>query len=205
MGEAARKLPASVYRCKGIIHDAEAPGRRVTLQVVGKRAYSAAGDRNGEEPRTCIVAIGAQGGVDTVAYSRQLFEPDRSAGTEACAGHKIQGRLQNSYLRELHELMAGREGARAPDLACDPQVRSCLLSVDRPAMTTMAPRWATPLVRCVRHLVPRSRRTPHRWAPGVRRDRRDFARHDGLPSTTLLAFELSRLRFCFDQRLVEFG
>ncbi|NYT34997.1 MULTISPECIES: CobW family GTP-binding protein [Rhizobium] len=71
--EAARKLPASVYRCKGIIHVAEEPGRRVILQVVGKRVYIAVGDKwNGEEPRTRIVAIGAHDGVDAVAL-RQVF------------------------------------------------------------------------------------------------------------------------------------
>ena len=35
--DTARRLPASVYRCKGVVHAAEEPGRRVILQVVGKR------------------------------------------------------------------------------------------------------------------------------------------------------------------------
>ena len=36
--ETARRLPASVYGCKGVVHIADEPGRRVILQVVGKRA-----------------------------------------------------------------------------------------------------------------------------------------------------------------------
>ena len=35
--ETARNLPASIYRCKGVVHAADEPGRRVILQVVGKR------------------------------------------------------------------------------------------------------------------------------------------------------------------------
>ena len=72
--ETARKLPAAVYRCKGIVHTAEEPGRRVILQVVGKRVDIAVGDEwNGSEPRTRIVAIGAHDGVDGVAL-REAFE-----------------------------------------------------------------------------------------------------------------------------------
>ncbi len=65
--EAARKLPASVYRCKGVVHTAEEPGRRVILQVVGKRVDIAVGHEwNGKEPLTRIIAIGAHDGVDGV-------------------------------------------------------------------------------------------------------------------------------------------
>ena len=35
--EAAKKLPASIYRCKGVVYSADAPQRRGILQVVGKR------------------------------------------------------------------------------------------------------------------------------------------------------------------------
>ena len=63
--ETARKLPVSVYRCKGVVHTAEEPWRRVILQVVGKRVDIAVGDEwNGREPRTRIIAIGAHDGVD---------------------------------------------------------------------------------------------------------------------------------------------
>ena len=72
--ETARKLPASVYRCKGVVHTAEEPGRRVILQVVGKRVDIAVGDEwNGREPRTRIIAIGAHDGVDGAAL-REVFD-----------------------------------------------------------------------------------------------------------------------------------
>ncbi|WP_234885980.1 CobW family GTP-binding protein, partial [Sinorhizobium fredii] len=72
--EMARKLPASVYRCKGVVHAAEEPGRRVILQVVGKRVDIAVGDEwNGREPRTRIIAIGAHDGVDGVAL-HEVFD-----------------------------------------------------------------------------------------------------------------------------------
>jgi G3E family GTPase len=77
--EAARQLPASVYRCKGVVHTAEEPGRRVILQVVGKRVDIAVGDAwNGREPRTRIIAIGAHDGVDGAAL-REVFDRCRDA------------------------------------------------------------------------------------------------------------------------------
>ena len=76
-----RKLPASIYRCKGIIQTAEAPGVRTILQVVGRRTeISSAGAWGDEAPRTRIVAIGAPGAVDEVALNT-LFE--RCLGTSA--------------------------------------------------------------------------------------------------------------------------
>jgi len=54
-----RELPASVYRCKGIIFAADAPERRFALQTVGRRTQIAELDEWGERvPRTQIVAIG---------------------------------------------------------------------------------------------------------------------------------------------------
>jgi G3E family GTPase len=77
--EAARKLPTSVYRCKGVVHTTEEPGRRVILQVVGKRVDIAVGDEwNGREPRTRIIAIGAHDGVDGAAL-REVFDRCRDA------------------------------------------------------------------------------------------------------------------------------
>ena len=77
--ETARKLPASVYRCKGVVHAAEEPGRRVILQVVGKRVDIAVGDAwHGREPRTRIIAIGAHDGVDGAAL-REVFDRCRAA------------------------------------------------------------------------------------------------------------------------------
>ncbi len=72
--ETARKLPASIYRCKGVVHAAEEPGRRIILQVVGKRVDIAIGDEwSGREPRTRIVAIGAHDGVDETELT-EIFD-----------------------------------------------------------------------------------------------------------------------------------
>ena len=54
-----RKLPASVFRCKGIIWSSNAPNRRQSLQAVGRRTAIKSLDAWGERPqRTQIVAIG---------------------------------------------------------------------------------------------------------------------------------------------------
>lgn len=55
-----RELPASVYRCKGIVYAADFPSKRYALQIVGRRTEIAKLDEWGERtPRTQIVAIGA--------------------------------------------------------------------------------------------------------------------------------------------------
>jgi G3E family GTPase len=60
-----RKLPASIYRCKGIIQTAETPELRTVLQVVGRRTeVSVSGTWGDKVPRTRIVAIGAPGAID---------------------------------------------------------------------------------------------------------------------------------------------
>ncbi len=54
-----RELPASIYRCKGIIYAAEFPRIRLTLQAVGRRTeISELDEWGGRTPRTRIVAIG---------------------------------------------------------------------------------------------------------------------------------------------------
>ena len=69
-----KKLPASIYRCKGVIHSVDAPGRRAILQVVGKRVDIALEQEWGARvPRTQIVAIGAHGALDK-ASMRERFE-----------------------------------------------------------------------------------------------------------------------------------
>lgn len=53
--EAVRKLPASIYRCKGFLQTVEEPGLRVILQVVGKRVDIMVGDEwNGREPQVLV-------------------------------------------------------------------------------------------------------------------------------------------------------
>ncbi len=72
--EAASKLPANIYRAKGVIHTADAPDRRAVLQVVGRRVdITLDGGWNLRPPRTQIVAIGATGAIDAEAL-RMAFE-----------------------------------------------------------------------------------------------------------------------------------
>ncbi len=59
--KAASRLPASIYRAKGVVYAAEAPDRRAVLQVVGKRVDISLADEWGARPRrTRIVAISNQ-------------------------------------------------------------------------------------------------------------------------------------------------
>ena len=54
-----RRLPESVYRCKGVIYAADAPDRRFALQVVGRRTQVVELGDWGSRPRSsAIVAIG---------------------------------------------------------------------------------------------------------------------------------------------------
>ena len=56
-----RELPASIYRCKGIVFAADMPDKRFALQAVGRRTEICELDEWGERtPRTQIVAIGAK-------------------------------------------------------------------------------------------------------------------------------------------------
>ena len=75
--EMARKLPGTIFRCKGIAFTSDAPGRRAVLQVVGRRVDVALLDEwDGSRPGTRIVAIGAPGGIDAADLQRRF---------EACA------------------------------------------------------------------------------------------------------------------------
>jgi len=63
--ESMRKLPASIYRAKGVVYSNEVPRRPAVLQVVGRRVDISFQEEWGERaPRTQIVAIGAAGAVD---------------------------------------------------------------------------------------------------------------------------------------------
>lgn len=62
--EVAQKLPATIYRAKGVVYSSDAPGRRAVLQVVGKRVDLSLQDAWGGRPRRSqIVLIGAAGEV----------------------------------------------------------------------------------------------------------------------------------------------
>ena len=55
-----RELPASVYRCKGIVFIADSPEKRYALQAVGRRVeIMEIGDWGERKPLSQIVAIGA--------------------------------------------------------------------------------------------------------------------------------------------------
>ena len=72
---AASRLPADVYRCKGVIHSVDNPAQRTVLQVVGKRVdISQAGEWQDEKARTRIVVIGARGGVDGPTLQQKFDE-----------------------------------------------------------------------------------------------------------------------------------
>jgi len=69
-----RELPASIYRCKGILYAADSPDKRFTLQTVGRRAEIIGLDDWGERtPRTQIVAIGAPDSIEAAKITT-LFE-----------------------------------------------------------------------------------------------------------------------------------
>lgn len=111
--EAARKLPASIYRCKGVLHTAEEPDHRVILQVVGKRVDIEVGDEwNGREPQTRIVAIGAHDGVDGPVL-HEVFDRCRAEGSGEWAE---QGTLRPSHPevgRDPCDRIAGQRVIRA--------------------------------------------------------------------------------------------
>jgi len=73
------KLPASVYRAKGVVYATDAPGQRAVLQMVGRRVEVALESGWGERtPQTQIVAIGAPGSIDAEMLA-QKFEACASA------------------------------------------------------------------------------------------------------------------------------
>ena len=87
--ETKRRLPATVYRVKGVIYSTDAPQRRAVLQVVGRRMDISLQDEwGGRTPRTQIVVIGAAAGIDPVMLGRQFnttVAPNREAAEIAPA------------------------------------------------------------------------------------------------------------------------
>ena len=77
--KAAARLPASIYRAKGIVRSVEKPDVRGVLQVVGKRVDMALTDPWGvRPPSTRIVVIGAAGAVDSDGL-RAVFDGCRAS------------------------------------------------------------------------------------------------------------------------------
>ena len=69
-----RHLPASVFRCKGVVYVADAPNQRAVLQVVGRRTEITLIGEWDDRPRaTQIVAIGAPEGIDSTTL-RNAFD-----------------------------------------------------------------------------------------------------------------------------------
>ena len=69
-----KRLPASVYRCKGIVYVADDPERRAVLQVVGRRTDIMFMDEWGDrEPESRVVAIGSSQDMDRRDL-QQLFD-----------------------------------------------------------------------------------------------------------------------------------
>jgi len=76
-----KELPASVYRCKGIVFAADSPNRRFGLQVAGRRTEVSELDEWGDRtPYTKIVAIGSSKEIDpdslTALFESCLIEPE---------------------------------------------------------------------------------------------------------------------------------
>ncbi len=71
--EVTSRLPANIYRCKGVIFTADTPDKRAVLQVIGKRVDITLAEEWGKRtPCTKIVAIGAHGTVDEKTLSEKF-------------------------------------------------------------------------------------------------------------------------------------
>lgn len=68
-----RELPASIYRCKGIVFTDDQPDKRFALQIVGRRTEIHELDEWGKRaPCTKIVAIGESDGIDAQELRRKF-------------------------------------------------------------------------------------------------------------------------------------
>jgi G3E family GTPase len=69
--DAVRKLPAAVYRCKGIVLTVEQPGERTVIQTVGRRSWTGTLGAWGDRPqRSDLVLIGSQDAMDPAELQR---------------------------------------------------------------------------------------------------------------------------------------
>ena len=79
--EMVDQLPATIFRCKGVLNLTDFPERRTVLQVVGRRASLALGDPWGETtPVNQIVVIASHGGLDS---------DDLQARFESCSASNV--------------------------------------------------------------------------------------------------------------------
>ena len=73
VNDAFKRLPATIFRAKGILAVAESPERRVILQMVGRHTRLTYGEPWGREPpRTEMALIGVPGGVDAEELARRF-------------------------------------------------------------------------------------------------------------------------------------
>lgn len=90
------RLPNDIYRCKGVVYAADAPGHRVVLQVVGKRVGLAANREWGATPpRTRIVVIGAAGSIDAEFLQATLAS---CIASDAPATHETGARIRTGLV-----------------------------------------------------------------------------------------------------------
>lgn len=68
-----KELPASVYRCKGVVFVVDFPDSRFALQVVGRRTeILEIGKWGKQRPRSQIVAIGASDGINSAELTKKF-------------------------------------------------------------------------------------------------------------------------------------
>jgi G3E family GTPase len=80
--EMVDQLPATIFRCKGVLNLTDFSERRAILQVVGRRASLLLGDPWGDiQPSNQIVVIAAHGGLDSAALRARF---------EACAVSRVE-------------------------------------------------------------------------------------------------------------------
>jgi G3E family GTPase len=91
LGEVASRLPATVYRAKGVIYTSDSPDRRAVLQVVGKRVDLTLDDAWGaRERRTRIVLIATAGGIDAQDLQARFLSCVSTSPEETCIPHEIR-------------------------------------------------------------------------------------------------------------------
>ena len=87
-------LPQSIYRAKGIVYLEEIPDYQVILQKVGKRSSIKDGARWGSDtPRTELVMIGIEGGIDGEVMRAAL---------EKCV--RVEGEDMTQMMRQIRDL-----------------------------------------------------------------------------------------------------
>ena len=71
--EAVAQLPATVFRCKGIVYSSETPERPTAMQVVSRRLDLSPLEPWRDEPATSVVVIAAPGSIDATAL-QDIFD-----------------------------------------------------------------------------------------------------------------------------------